>query len=179
MEDLSVLEGIFVRHGCPDFKWIKSRGIAVASWVRMKCSFGCPSFGKSLSCPPHVPSIPECRIFFDEYEDGALFHFTASVENPADRFPWSEEINKRLLRVEKDVFLHGYHKVFVLLVNECRKCTKCGANKAECPHPESVRPMPESLGVDLFSTARNCGYSVNVLTSEKEKMDRFAILLVR
>lgn len=38
--------------------------------------------------------------------------------------------------------------------------------------------MPEGLAVDVFSTARKCGYDINVLTDYGQAMNRFGILLV-
>jgi len=34
------------------------------------------------------------------------------------------------------------------------------------------------MGVDLFSTVRNCGYPIELLKDYSEEMNRYAILLV-
>jgi predicted metal-binding protein len=40
------------------------------------------------------------------------------------------------------------------------------------------RPCPEALGVDVFSTVRNAGFPIEVLTGFDQEMNRYAFLLV-
>ena len=80
------LERLFFEHNYSDFKWINGKDIIVSQWVRVKCTFGCSNFGKKGSCPPNVPSVSECRNFFNEYNDIAIFHFEKSFEKPEERF---------------------------------------------------------------------------------------------
>ena len=75
MAKREALEELFARHGFTDFKWIKSKDITVAQWVRLRCLFGCPAYGIKGSCPPNVPSIEQCREIFSEYDEAAIFHF--------------------------------------------------------------------------------------------------------
>ena len=85
MPEKNRLEDIFKQSGFDDFKWIDPKEIVVAQWVRMKCAFGCDEYGQCAMCPPNVPSIDECRFFFDEYSKVAIFRFTKSVAQPDDR----------------------------------------------------------------------------------------------
>ncbi|HOT74742.1 MAG TPA: DUF2284 domain-containing protein [Candidatus Wallbacteria bacterium] len=178
MNKYANIEEIFKKFECPDYKFIRSSDIVVSQWVRMKCMFGCSGFGKSLSCPPNVPSIAECREFFKEFEEAVLFHFTMKVIKPEDRKLLSDKINGDLLNVEREVFLSGLYRAFMLPVNECHRCVKCCGKKESCPHSEKVRPMPEAMGVDLFATANRAGYPVKVLKNYDETMNRYAILML-
>ena len=85
MSNREALEALFAKHGYTDFKWIEAQDIVVAQWVRMKCTFGCGEYGRNASCPPNVPSVPECRQFFDEYSTAAIFRFEKAVEEPEER----------------------------------------------------------------------------------------------
>ncbi|WP_353740150.1 DUF2284 domain-containing protein [Desulfotruncus arcticus] len=40
--------------------------IVILHWIRTECMFGCQDYGENASCPPNVPSIDECRAFFQE-----------------------------------------------------------------------------------------------------------------
>ena len=71
----SILEKLFKDRGFPDFKWIEAKDIVVAQWVRFRCMFGCPVYGKKGTCPPNVPSIDECRKMISEYNHVAVIHF--------------------------------------------------------------------------------------------------------
>jgi len=176
--DKSALEKVFHNHGFDKFKWIDSTDIVVSQWVRFKCMFGCPSYGKKGSCPPNVPSIAECREFFSEYSNVIVFHIEGQLDNPEDRSKWSREINARLLEVEREVFLSGYQKAFLLFMDECRICSTCTGSRRECNNLKNSRPGPESLGMDVFSTVKKCGFPIQVLKDFSEKMNRFAFLLV-
>ncbi len=172
------LEPLFGQHGFDDCRWFDPREIVVAQWVRMKCRFGCPDFGKVATCPPNTPSIPECEWFFREYREAAMLHFTGAVERPEERHAWTRSINDRLLKLERAVFLAGYHKAFVLYIDPCNLCSQCAGTVADCAAPRNARPAPEAMGVDVFTTARKCGYSIEVLSGLTETMDRFGLLLI-
>ena len=68
-------------HGFTDFKWIDPKTIITAQWVRVKCEYGCPHYGRIASCPPNTPKVEECRRFFGEYRSGMVFHFQKVMED--------------------------------------------------------------------------------------------------
>ncbi len=172
------LEVLFGKHGFDDYRWIRADQIQVAHWVRFKCMFGCSSYGKKGTCPPQVPAVEECRAFFAEYKEAVLFHLEKAVEKPEDRVPWSREVSQRLIQLEREVFWSGYHKAFMLFMDECRFCATCAGSRESCVKKEDARPGPESLAVDVFATARSAGYPIEVLRHYDEIMNRYAILLV-
>ena len=172
------LEALFKTHGFTDFKWIRTEDIVVSQWVRMKCAYGCPTYGRNATCPPNLPSVSECRQFFDEYGTAAIFHFPHSVEKPEDRRARGREINANLLKLEREVFLSGYQKAFLLYMAPCNLCGDCLADRAECNNPKFARPTPEGMAIDVFSTARQCGYPINVLSDYSQEMNRYAFILV-
>ncbi len=172
------LEEIFENHNYKDYRWINASQIMVANWVRFKCIFGCVSYGKKGSCPPQVPSVEECRAFFGEYDQAVIFHIAKIVEKPEDRVAWSREVSKELLKVEREVFWAGYHKAFMLFMDECRLCNGCTGTREACVNKEDSRPGPESLAVDVFLTVRSVGYPIEVLSGYDQEMNRYAFLLV-
>jgi predicted metal-binding protein len=173
------IENLFVEHGYTDFKWIDPRKIVVSQWVRMKCMFGCNEYGKNACCPPNVPSVPECEKFFHEYQDIAVFHFEKAVEKPEDRHEWTSEINSELLKLERAVFVSGYPKTFLLFMDSCCLCKHCTESRNQCKNPKSARPTPEGLAMDVFSTVRQVGYPIDVLSDYTQTMNRYAFLLIR
>ena len=178
MTDRAQLEALFAKHGFTDYKWIDPHQIVVAQWVRMKCTFGCDDYGQNASCPPNTPSVADCRCFFDEYTQAVIFHFEKRVDKPEDRHPWSREINRELLKLERAVFLAGHQKAFLLFVTNCSLCSKCTGARQECKHPESARPTGEGMAIDVFSTVRQVGYPIQVLSDYEQAMNRYAFLLI-
>jgi len=176
--DKKAVEAIVLQHGYQDFRWISGSDVQVAQWVRLKCMFGCDSYGKKGGCPPAVPSIPECRELFSEYGHILILHIPARLDNPEDRREWSRKVNLSLLPVEREIFLAGYHKAFLLFMDECRLCRDCPGTRASCRNPASARPGPEALGMDVYSTVRKAGYPIAVLTDYYQEMNRYAFILV-
>ena len=178
MSNREQMEALFHKRGYTDFRWINPADIVVAQWVRMKCAFGCGEYGKNASCPPNVPSVAECREFFRDYEQVAVFHFEKTVEKPEDRHAWTKEVNQGLLELERAAFLAGHRKAFLLFMDSCGLCSKCVGARAECKYPKSARPTPEAMGMDVFATVRKIGYPIEVLSDYSQAMNRYAFLMV-
>lgn len=178
MKSRKELERLFTEHGYIDFKWINAKDIVVADWVRFKCLFGCGSSGERAFCPPNTPSVNDCRSFFSDYTDAVIFRFEHTVERPEDRFAWSRKVNLKLLELERDVFLAGYHKAFLLFMDECRICSECRGLPEECVNKRDSRPCPESFAVDVFATVKSAGYPIEVLTKTSQTMNRYAFLMI-
>ena len=172
------IEKLAVAHGLGDFKWMDPRTVIIGHWVRMKCSYGCPGYGKRKTCPPYVPSVEECIAFFREYKRGLLFHFAKKFKDPEMRHPWSKEVNQRMLDLERKVFLAGFQKAFVFPQAPCRLCKNCTGTAEDCRQPYQSRPTLEAFGVDVYSTARMLGYPIQVVKDYSEEMNRYGLLLV-
>ena len=93
--------------------------------------------------------------------------------------PWSREVEKKLVKLERETFWIGYHKAFMLFMDECRLCANCTSSREGCVNKDDSRPGPESLAVDVFTTARSAGYPIEVLSDYKQEMHRYAILMVQ
>jgi predicted metal-binding protein len=175
---LRALETIFRRQGYDDFRWLDPQRIVVAQWVRMKCLYGCGEYGRCASCPPNTPAVAECERFFREYKRAAVFHFAKKIARPAARHAWSRRVNRKLLDLERAVFLAGYPRAFLLFMDSCALCAECAPARAECRNPRLARPAPEAMAVDVFTTVRACGYPIEVLSDYTQEMNRYAFLMI-
>ena len=172
------LEEVFRKNGFNDFRWIDPKRIAVSNWVRMKCMYGCPTYGRNASCPPNTPSVSECERFFREYKEAAVFHFEKTVAKREDCSPWAKEVNLSLLKLENQVFLSGYRKAFSLFIEECTICKECTGRRETCREPKASRPTAEAFAVDTYATVSQIGYPIHVLKDYSEKMNRYAFLMI-
>lgn len=163
--------------GYGDYRWLDPGQIQIAHWVRMKCRYGCGSYGQCASCPPNVPTLAETRAFFDEYSRALVLRFSGEVAAD-ERHQWSRQINLELLKLERQFFLAGCYKAFLLFMDNCSICAECAPTRVECKLPKMSRPSPEGLGVDVFATVRSVGYPLEVLSDFDQPMNRYAFLLI-
>jgi len=178
LESGQELEALFRKRGYRDFKWLDPKKIVVSQWVRMKCMFGCPEYGRGGCCPPQTPSVAECERFFREYSRAVVFRFEKKVDQPEDRHAWTRKVNAKLSKLEREVFVSGYERAFLLFMDTCHSCGECTGERVKCQAPRVARPAPEALAVDVYSTVRQLGYPVQVLADYSEAMNRYAFLLV-
>ncbi len=178
MASKTELAKTFRKHGFADFRWLDPGKIVVARWPRLKCLYGCGEYGRTASCPPNVPPVDECAAFFREYRRGAVFHFEKRLAKPEDRFAWTRRVNLKLLEVEREVFLAGHEKAFLLFMDSCNICPECAGRREACRQPRLARPTPEAMAVDVFATVRALGYPIEVLARRDRPMNRYAFLLV-
>ena len=171
------IEGLLNNYSFNEYKWINAKNIKVANWVRMKCTYGCPDYGKAV-CPPNTPAVEQCREFINEYQDVIIIRF--SFEADKNNYPkiFSDEITNKLLKLESEIFLKGYYKVFTLNQNCCILCNECAKTKVDCKNPKSSRPSPEAFAVDVYATVRSVGFPINVVGREKQIINRYAFVLV-
>ena len=127
---------------------------------------------------PNVPSFTECEKFFKEYRKAVIFHFEKQMPKPEDRFKWTKKINLKLLKLEREVFISGYEKAFLLFMDSCNICPECPGVKEECKEPKLARPSPEAMCIDVYSTVRKHDYPIVVLSDYKKKMNRYAFLMI-
>ena len=178
-----------------DFRPITPDKIEVAEWVRWKCKYGCKAYGKHLNCPPYVPSVEETKKLMSCYEKALIARFDAQPNRdvpPAriHHFLWDAitDLYDTMFEFERHAFLSGYYKAFALVGLCCSYCEECipepkasvldQAPKRFCVHPHKMRPGMEACGIDVFKTARNAGFDLDVLTSSDEPITFFGLLLI-
>ncbi len=170
-----------------DFKIIDKKDIVVDNWVRWKCSFGCRAFGRYLNCPPFIFSVEDTKKFLECYEKAIITRFEVDSDfetPPEDLHKFLVEKAKssceKMLEFEKKAFCFGYYKAFALYPLSCGYCSVCNAeNEVKiCENREKIRPSVEAVGIDVFQTARNAGYKIEVLNTSKTKVTLYGILML-
>jgi predicted metal-binding protein len=147
--------------------------VFTATWVRLRCQFGCSEYGQCLTCPPHAPAPETTRRMLDEYQVGLLLH--------GDDWKALRQMSQTL---ERQVFLAGYYKAFAFLCGPCWRCKTCvvlrpkGGKVAACRHPELARPAMEAAGIDVFATARAAGLPIEVVQSSEDSANYYTLILV-
>ena len=145
--------------------------VVTAEWVRIKCQFGCPTFGKGLCCPPYTPTPNVTRNVIDSYKKIIFLHKRLGKEEITTGF------NKTIVRLEKEIFLDGYYKAWSMGTGACHICKECDP-AGFCKHGFKARPSMEACGIDVFKTARVNGFPIEVVRTHEEERDHFGLILV-
>jgi predicted metal-binding protein len=165
--------------GASHAKPIHPASVVTAPWVRLKCQFGCPGYGKSHCCPPHSPTPEQTQAILDSYSRAILFHI--EVPDMPEKEKHYRKYFDMLVDLEGEIFKDGYYKAFVFLAGPCRlckKCTKLQEPDAPCKLMGRARPCMEACGMDVFQTARNNGYFIDTLREKNETNNEYCLMLI-
>ena len=157
--------------GVDGAKQIEPRSVVTAEWVRMKCQFGCTGFGLSLCCPPNSPTPEITRKVIDSYEKAILLH------RRLKKGERSKILNEILVRLEIEIFLDGYYKAWSMGSGPCRLCKECDLD-GPCKHGLEARPSMEACGIDVYKTARDNGFHIEVVKTHDDERNIFGVILV-
>lgn len=149
---------------------IHPRDVVTAPWVREKCRFGCPGFGRTLQCPPHTDDADQTRHLLDSYTRAFLIRGT----------PPGKVFHGHLLALERQAFLDGYHKALVLGAGPCQVCDSCKSadTETDCRFPDKARPSMEASGIDVYATARNAGIPLSPVRKKGDYVTYIGLLLL-
>lgn len=101
----------------------------------------------------------------DGYQAAILAHFGAEGH-----------VTNSMTTLEREVFLQGYQKALALGAGPCNLCRSCP--EEGCKHADKARPSMEACGIDVFPTARNNGYPIEVVVDESSEQNYYRLLLI-
>lgn len=156
------------RLGSAEAKVISPETVVTATWVRLKCQFGCGGYGRRLTCPPYSPTPETTRKMLDEYSVAILVHCPGEGE-------W-RSVKHVVADLEREVFLAGHHKAFAFGSGPCDLCDEC--NLQFCEYPHQARPAMEAAGIDVFATARANGFPIEVVKDKGCEQNYYGLVLV-
>ena len=181
-----------------DIKLISAELIVVGDWVRLKCRYGCRSYGKHFCCPPFVPTLEEMRRILKEYQYSVLvrvevpgIHGSTPDQARARLHDRKKDLQRIVYELERCAFLSGYYKAFAMASSPCHLCQVCIAEEKlergetlssndalSCRNKNIMRPSMEACGIDVFRTLKNAGFSPKVLKDYSENVEIFGLVLV-
>jgi predicted metal-binding protein len=161
----------FLRRACElgaiEAKILSPKQVYTAEWVRRKCQYGCDGYGEHLTCPPFSPTPQETQRMLNEYTTALLIHC------PSHGIDTLEIISA----LEREAFLSGYYKAFGFSAGPCPLCDHCNVEKT-CCHTEQARPSMEACGIDVYKTARDNGFPIEVVRTREDERNIYGVILV-
>jgi len=134
----------------------------------LKCMFGCGDWNNGLTCPSANPQVKlsDYKEMFSAYSYGVIVHANDKKTNHDVSF-----------LLESMAFLDGYHFAFSL--SDCALCKTCaGFEDESCRFKKKARPAFHSVGIDVFTTAKNMGLPLYPLKEEGEEQNWYAAVFV-
>ncbi len=174
-DDLQPIAERALSWGVLDVRAIPTESVVTAEWVRLKCHYGCPSYGKRLDCPPNEFTVDLARRLLAEYRRALILKLR--------RLPSYQQAGSGLVhRVERELFLSQFYRAFAIGAGSCGLCPdECVREAGRCPQPHQIRPSTESLGIDWFATLRHVGWDLRVLGSRAAQVElppSYSLILV-
>ncbi len=160
---------------------LNTSDICLASWVRLKCKYGCDKYGKSWCCPPETPTLEKMQTVLKEYRKALLLcgslrngHFYR--ENQKKR---RVQVNtwKGTVALERQLFLAGYYKAFSLVSENCALCKVC-SYPDECKFPKDKRPSVESCSIDIVQTLKKISRQFQIAQNVTSEYNCYSIILL-
>ena len=165
--------------GASHVKIIDPGSVVTAPWVRLKCQFGCASYGTRYSCPPDTPTPQEMRTVLDAYRRSMLIHMESVGTELQEKRKIRAKFIDDLTELEGEMFKDGYYKAFLLVSGPCHLCKECAKQKQEpCNFGYKARPSMESCGIDVYQTARSNGFFIQPLREKSEPQNNYCLMLV-
>ena len=168
--------------------------VITAPWPRLRCQFGCESYGHNHCCPPEAPDYTRTRAVLDSYSTAILFrihHYGASRmpggagqlfhRRPVPHPPLRGQphgLGVRPAAVSGGV-LQGprlRQRAVQAVSGPCKLCPAC--DPAGCRFPGKAIPSMEGCGIDVFATARAHGLEIHTLREMGEEHSHFGLILV-
>jgi predicted metal-binding protein len=126
-----------------------------------------------LSSPHAYPGDDAQGDRFLPEGDPAPSRIREGGEEGEGRKPFS----KAIVRLEIEIFLEGYYKAWSMGSGPCDLCKECNLS-GSCKHGLEARPSMEACGIDVFKTARDNGFPIEVVRTRDEERNMFGVILV-
>ena len=150
--------------------------VVVSEAVAMKCRYGCSSYGRWLTCPPHSPPPDKTKLLLGEYHRAVLVRFSADAADKNQ--PIMKRPQRLMAELEAKLMKRGSYKALALAMGRCFQCDQCVLSAGDCPHPDVARPSMEACGIDVFATAKRAGLEVRLLEDNVDVVDLVGMVLV-
>ncbi len=164
--------------GVGDARLIAATRIRVEEALAAICRDpGCPGYGQSANCPPHVMKPAAFRKLLQTFPEALVFKYDVPTEVLLgdDRFEVAGLVHETAAALERQALVCGYaaacgfaasscRRIFCAAENDCRVL----AGNGTCRHPDAARPSISGLGVNFFELARAVGWPIKRITRESD-----------
>ncbi len=144
-KDLETLKDLALEKGAISAEVIPAHEVFFDERTVHKCQYGCPSYGRYLTCPPFTPSPSEFEKALRTYKWAILVECDLA------------ELNRLVVEVEKAAMRKGYYLALGLKGQRCLLCEECVPPGEPYRDHLNARPSMSGLGIKVFATLKKAG----------------------
>jgi predicted metal-binding protein len=144
-KDLEILKELALEWGAISTQVIPAHEVVFDERTVYKCQYGCPSYGRFLTCPPFTPLPSEFEKALRTYEWAIMVECDLA------------DLNRLVVEVEKAAMRSGYYLALGLKGHRCYLCEECVPPGEPCRDPLNARPSMSGLGINVFATLKKAG----------------------
>lgn len=123
------------------------------------------------------PLLPPTQPYPRDHAKGDRFlpkgHSAASKATERRK---AKSFTEAIVDLEIKIFLDGYYKAWSMGSGPCRLCKEC--DLTSCKNGLKARPSMEACGIDVFKTARDNGFLIEVIKGHGEERNVYGLILV-
>ena len=161
--------------GPSDVRITSAQAICVEDRLAGLCEEpGCPGYGKTINCPPHVMRPEEFRECVGQFEFALVFKFDVPTEMllTDERREIARTTHETAASIERLALHNGFERSMGLAAGSCKPlfCTDFDeclalAKGGECRFPDFARPSMSGVGINFFDLAEKLGWDAKKITS--------------
>ncbi|MDJ0622727.1 MAG: DUF2284 domain-containing protein [Desulfocapsaceae bacterium] len=181
VERPDILIAVAKQAGASDARFVVPEKLVVDENFAAYCKEpGCPNYGLSLSCPPHVsgPRVMREWLAETEYALAVKMEVPKSVLHSVERLEVMRLLHEIVAEVEHKAVSLGFQQSKSFAGGSC-KVLFCGehgncqtlSGKQQCRNPRSARPSMSGFGVDVASMMKMAGWDSRPLADSEGEDD--------
>jgi len=160
--------------------YARRQGASAAAWIsvdqlhvderfaRMCMNPGCPSYGLSPGCPPHVMKSDAFKALLGTYQALVVFRIDSTVSSlqTRERKLIAQNIYRLAVRLEQQALEAGYVKALGFGAGSCKELfceqdTVCRVLAGgACSFPELARSSVAGVGIDVKALCASVGWQL-------------------
>jgi len=144
-KDLDELKNLAEKGGAVSAEVIPAHEVIFDERTLYKCQYGCPSYGRYLTCPPYTPTPSEFERALRTYKWAIVLECDLA------------DLNRLVVEVEKAAMRKGHYLALGLKGQRCLLCEECVPPGEPCRDPLNARPSMSGLGINVFATLKRAG----------------------
>ncbi len=184
--DYERLQAFALEQGVTEIVKMTPDTLVIDEKLRDLCQKGCPNYGQSIHCPPHLMMPADFQTLLSGYRELAVVKVDLVLEgSTVEAYTgMGQRIHHLTAQLEHEARRLGFSRACGYSSGGCKQ-TLCGDEpdcaalheKGQCRHPETARPSLSGMGVDWQRLSASLGWKM-MRTQTDENGEKKRIMMM-